>query len=309
MQIGIVGLGHTGSNVAHRLHRAGYRCVVFDKRQQAVEALAREGALGFGSAEELVMSLPQPRVVWLVLPAEAVGSAIELLAPHLEPGDTIVDASASHYHDDIRRSNDLAPKGIHYVDVGMSGQNGVEHPWCLMIGGETKTVARLAPMFDAIARGGAPARSAGPGAPEPPRGYLHCGPAGAGHFVKMVHDGIERGLMETYAEGFNILQRANAGARASRASAKSVQHPEFYRYDFDVPAIAEVFRHGSVIQSYLLDLAAAALSHDPELSAWGERAAELGAGRWALMAAIEESVPTPILASAVAKRFASRTRS
>jgi 6-phosphogluconate dehydrogenase len=305
MQIGIIGLGRMGSNVAHRLHRAGHHCVVFDKRHEAVEEAAREGALGFASAEEVVMSLRHPRVVWLMLPADAVGPTLDVIAPHLEPGDTVIDAGGSHYHDDIRRSHVLRESGIHHVDVGVSGRDGAEHGYCLMIGGEEDVVVHLEPIFEALAPTPAARRTSTTEAVHEPAtlGYLHCGPAGAGHFVKMVHDGIQRGLMEAYAEGFNILERANVGATlGGRTGPPPLRHPEFYRYDFDVAAIAEVWRHGSVLQSFLLDVAAGALSGPPDVPRWGDRVADLGAS-WALKAALDESVPAPTLASAVAKRL------
>src|SRR5579883_1874245 len=312
MQLGMIGLGRMGSNMVERLLRAGHTCVVYDARPEAVQALAALGAVGAVSPGELVERLDRPRAIWLMLPAAAVDRMIEALIPRLDAGDIIVDGGNSHYHADIRRAAALAPRGIHYVDVGTSGGiQGRERGYCLMIGGESEAVRRLEPIFQALAPGVAaalrtPGRERVGGTAE--QGYLHCGPAGAGHFVKMVHNGIEYGLMAAYAEGFNILRHADAGTRARAADAETtpLSNPDYYRYHFDLREIAELWRRGSVISSWLLDLTAEALLADPELAAFSGRVADSGEGRWTIAAAIDEGVPVPVLSSALYERFASR---
>jgi len=312
MQIGIVGLGRMGANIARRLMRDGHRVVVQDIAPEAVTALAAEGATGTGTLSALVAALQAPRAIWLMLPAGVVDETVAALMPMLEPGDTVIDGGNSHHRDDIRRAALLADRGVHYLDVGTSGGVwGLERGYCQMIGGEAEVVARLAPVFASLAPGaGAAGRSPGrQGAPGPEeQGWLHCGPAGAGHFVKMVHNGIEYGLMAAYAEGFNILRHADAGLRGTTADAETapLADPEAYRYAFDLPAIAEVWRRGSVISSWLLDLTAEALHGDPDLSDLQGRVSDSGEGRWTLRAAIDEGVPATVLSAALFARFTSR---
>ena len=312
MQLGMIGVGRMGGEMVRRLLRGGHQCVVYDRSAEAVAALAREGAAAAGSVAELVSLLDVPRTIWLMLPAAAVDTAIGTIASLLAPGDTLIDGGNSHYHDDIRRSRELAGRGIAYLDVGTSGGVwGLERGYCLMIGGEGEAVARLEPLFATLAPGGdAVARSpARAGARTPAElGYLHCGPSGAGHFVKMVHNGIEYGLMAAYAEGFNILRQANAGKEGREADAETapLRHPEFYSYDFDLAEVAELWRRGSVVSSWLLDLCATALHESPGLDGFAGRVADSGEGRWSVTAAIDEGVPAPVLSTALYGRFASR---
>jgi 6-phosphogluconate dehydrogenase len=312
MQVGMIGLGRMGASMVRRLLRGGHACVVYDVSAAAVEALAREGATGAASVEDFAARLAPPRVVWLMVPAAAVDATLDALIPRLAAGDVVVDGGNSYYRDDIARAARLAPRGLHYVDCGTSGGVwGLERGYCLMIGGEAEVVARLDPLFRTLApgRGAAaptPGRLARRGTAE--EGYLHCGPHGAGHFVKMVHNGIEYGLMAAYAEGFNILRHANVGRRSRAVDAETapLRHPEFYQYDFDLAAIAEVWRRGSVVASWLLDLTAAALAVDPALERFSGRVSDSGEGRWTLDAAIDEAVPAHVLAAALFERFSSR---
>jgi len=312
MQLGMVGLGRMGANMVRRLVRGGHECVVFDRSPVAVAALAQEQATAATSLRDLVAKLRRPRAVWLMVPAAAVDATLDDLAPLLEPGDVVVDGGNSHFEDDLRRASALAGKGIEYVDVGTSGGVwGLERGFCLMIGGGAAAVKRLDPVFRTLAPGAGDApRTAGRvqagGTAE--QGYLHCGPGGAGHFVKMVHNGIEYGLMAAYAEGFGILRAANVGTRAREGDAETtpLARPERYRYDLDLPAIAEVWRRGSVIGSWLLDLTAAALAADPALAKFAGRVSDSGEGRWTIRAAVDEGVPAPVLAAALFARFSSR---
>jgi 6-phosphogluconate dehydrogenase len=312
MQIGMVGLGRMGGNMVRRLMRSGHECVVHDRSEAAVAALAKEGATGAASPAELVRKLDAPRAICLMVPAAVVDGAIDSLAPLLSPDDTLIDGGNSHYHDDIARANRLGGAGIHYVDMGTSGGVwGLERGYCLMIGGEAEVVKRLDPVFAALAPGrGEIPRTAGRekrgGTAE--QGYLHCGPIGAGHFVKMVHNGIEYGLMAAYAEGLNILKKANVGQadHAKDAETTPLRHPEHYRYDFDIADVTEVWRRGSVIASWLLDLTAAAFAANPELETFAGRVADSGEGRWTIAAAIDEAVPAHVLTAALLERFASR---
>ncbi len=312
MQVGMIGLGRMGANMARRLMRGGHACVVHDVSTEAVSALVREGAAGASSLAELAARLARPRVVWLMVPAAVVDATLEALVAQLAAGDVVVDGGNSHYRDDIERAGRLAASGIHYLDCGTSGGVwGLERGYCLMIGGEAEVVRRLDPLFAALAPGAAsgsrtPGRERRAGSAE--RGYLHCGPHGAGHFVKMVHNGIEYGLMAAYAEGLNILRHAGVGRRGHRADAETapLRNPGGYRYEFDLADIAEVWRHGSVIGSWLLDLTATALAGDPALERFAGRVSDSGEGRWTLEAAIEEGVPSHVLAAALFGRFSSR---
>jgi len=313
MKIGMVGLGRMGANMSERLLAAGHDVVAFDRHPEKVEALASKGATGTGSLDELVQKLAPPRAIWLMVAAAGVDATIAALAPLLARGDAIIDGGNSHYRDDIRRAQALAAAGdIRYVDVGTSGGVwGKDRGYCLMIGGDAEVVQRLEPIFAALAPSvdAAPRTPGRSGPPAPAeQGYLRCGPSGAGHFVKMVHNGIEYGLMAAYAEGLNILRGANAGSekRAVDAETAPLQEPELYQYDFDLRDIAEVWRRGSVVASWLLDLTAAALVDDPTLGGFSGRVSDSGEGRWTLKAAIDEGVPAPILSTAVAERFASR---
>jgi 6-phosphogluconate dehydrogenase len=315
MRIGMVGLGRMGGNMARRLMRGGHSCVVFDRDPEAVEALAGEGASGAASLAVLVSELPRPRVVWMMVPAAVVDDVVEELMPLLRSGDVVVDGGNTHYREDIRRAGKLAAEGIHYVDVGTSGGVlGLEHGFCLMIGGEPGIVAALDPVFTTLAPAGgirdATAEPGGSAASSAPSGYLHCGPHGAGHFVKMVHNGIEYGLMAAYAEGFNVLRHADAGLEGRHADAETapLSDPALFQYRFDVAAIAELWRHGSIVSSRLLDLTAAALAADPGLDRFSGRVSDSGEGRWTLQAAIEEGVPAFVLSAALHSRFASRGR-
>jgi 6-phosphogluconate dehydrogenase len=312
MKLGMIGLGRMGSNMVRRLLKAGHECVVFDRSKEAIEAMTREGAVGAASLEELVTQLPQPRAIWLMVPAAVVDGAITELAPLLAAGDTLIDGGNSYYVDDIRRAKQLAADGLHYVDVGTSGGVfGLERGYCQMIGGAPGPVKRLKPIFAALA----PPMASSP--PTPGRegkggtaelGYLHCGGAGAGHFVKMVHNGIEYGLMAAYAEGLSILRHANAGAKAREVDAETtpLRDPDLYRYEFDLGDIAEVWRRGSVITSWLLDLTAQELLQQPDLAGFAGRVSDSGEGRWTMKAAIDESVPAPVLSAALYQRFSSR---
>ena len=292
MQIAIVGLGRMGANIARRLMRAGHDCVVYDVRPQSVAELTGEGAVGAASLKELAAKLTPPRAVWMMLPAAVVDAAIADLAALLAPDDVLIDGGNSYYRHDMARAAMLKPQGIHYVDVGTSGGVwGLERGYCQMIGGEETVVKRLDAIFAALAPGGDDHASTAE------RGYLHCGPSGAGHFVKMVHNGIEYGVMAAYAEGFNILDNANIGKTAADADAETtpLENPDAYAFDLDVAEIAEVWRHGSVISSWLLDLTADSLRHDPALAAFKGRVSDSGEGRWTIKAAIDEGVPAPVL--------------
>jgi 6-phosphogluconate dehydrogenase len=312
MQLGMIGLGRMGANMVLRLLAGGHQCVVFDRSQKAVEELTQAKAVGASSLADLVKKLDTPRAVWLMVPAAAVDATIADLLPHLTPGDILIDGGNSYYVDDIRRARELAPKGIHYADIGTSGGVwGRERGYCLMIGGEPAVVKHLDPILARLAPGAGdiartPGRAANGGTAE--RGYLHCGPNGAGHFVKMVHNGIEYGIMAAYAEGLGILRSANIGKRGHAVDAETtpLRDPEHYQYDFDLPDIAEVWRRGSVVASWLLDLSAAALVKDPELKGFQGRVSDSGEGRWTIRAAIDEAVPVPVLSSALYERFSSR---
>jgi 6-phosphogluconate dehydrogenase len=311
MQLGMIGLGRMGANMVRRLIRADHQCVVFDRSQDAVNDLVRDKAAGSSSLQDFVAKLAKPRAVWLMVPAAVVDTTIAGLLPHLEAGDILIDGGNSYYVDDIRRAKELKPKGIHYVDAGTSGGIwGLDRGYCLMIGGEAEVVKHLDPIFATLAPGadGTPGTSAGPADGTAAYGYLHCGPSGAGHFVKMVHNGIEYGLMAAYAEGLAVLRSANAGTKQNLADAETtpLRHPERYQYDFDLRNIAELWRHGSVISSWLLDLTAGSLAKDPSLSQFAGHVSDSGEGRWTIEAAIDEAVPVPVLSSALFERFASR---
>ena len=313
MQLGMVGLGRMGANLVRRLMRDGHHCVGTDVGAETVAALAAEGMTGAADAKELVAALDAPRTVWVMVPAgDITERAIAELAELLSPGDTIIDGGNTRYHDDIRRAQELSERGLHYVDCGTSGGVfGLERGFCLMIGGEDEVVSRLAPIFTSLAPGlGTIERTPGrSGEPTPEElGWLHCGPAGAGHFVKMVHNGIEYGLMAAYAEGLNVLHHANAGADAREADAETtpLESPELYRYDLDLAAVAEVWRRGSVVASWLLDLTAAALHDSPALDDYAGRVSDSGEGRWTAIAAIDTGTPTPVLTAALYDRFSSR---
>ena len=312
MQLGMIGLGRMGGNMVRRLMRAGHECVVFDVSPQAVAALASEGAVATTSLEAFVQALRPPRAVWLMVPAALVDTEVDALAGLLQRDDILIDGGNSRYTDDIRRAAALAPRGVHYVDVGTSGGVwGLERGYCLMIGGDDTAVGRLGPIFEALAPGTGsiertPGRDGALSTAE--HGYLHCGPSGAGHFVKMVHNGIEYGLMAAYAEGLNVLRHADAGLAGRTADAETtpLTHPEHYQYSFDLAAITEVWRRGSVVSSWLLDLSAAALVDSPDLARFEGRVSDSGEGRWTIAAAIDESVPTPVLSAALYDRFSSR---
>ena len=312
MQLGMIGLGRMGANMVRRLLRGGHQCVVFDMSPKAVQELTQEKALGASSLADFVKKLEKPRTVWLMVPAAVVDKSIADILPLLEKGDILIDGGNSYYIDDIRRAKELAPKGIHYVDVGTSGGVwGLERGYCMMIGGEPEVVKRLDPIFARLAPGAGdiartPGREKANGTSE--QGYLHCGPNGAGHFVKMVHNGIEYGIMAAYAEGLGVLRSANVGKQGHAVDAETtpLRDPEHYQYDFDLPDIAELWRRGSVIASWLLDLSAAALMKDPELKGFQGRVSDSGEGRWTIRAAIDEAVPVPVLSSALYERFSSR---
>jgi 6-phosphogluconate dehydrogenase len=312
MQLGMIGLGRMGGNMVRRLLRGGHDCVVFDRSAEAVAQLEKEKAVGTASPADFVAKLQRPRAVWLMVPAAVVDATIAGLLPHLEEGDILIDGGNSYYVDDIRRSGELAAKRIHYLDVGTSGGVwGLERGYCMMIGGPADAVRRLDPVFKTLAPGTGglprtPGREKLGGTAE--EGYLHCGPSGAGHFVKMVHNGIEYGIMAAYAEGLAVLHSANIGKqpRAADAETTPLRDPEHYQYDLDVRDITEVWRRGSVIASWLLDLTAAALAHDPALAEFAGRVSDSGEGRWTIKAAIDEAVPVPVLTTALYERFTSR---
>jgi 6-phosphogluconate dehydrogenase len=312
MQLGMIGLGRMGANMVRRLMAGGHDCVVYDRSPQTVDALAGEGATGAASLANLVEKIAAPRAIFIMVPAAVVGSTLEALRPLLAAGDAVVDGGNSHYHDDIARARELASAAIQFVDMGTSGGIwGRERGYCLMIGGDADVVRRLDPIFRTLApgRGDIPATGGREGrASTAELGYLHCGPSGAGHFVKMVHNGIEYGLMAAYAEGFNVLAKANIGKASHEHDAETtpLRHPEHYQYDFDLANVAEVWRRGSVVTSWLLDLTAAALAKSPDLADFGGRVADSGEGRWTLAAAIDEAVPAHVLTAALFERFASR---
>ncbi|MBK6973873.1 MAG: decarboxylating 6-phosphogluconate dehydrogenase [Sterolibacteriaceae bacterium] len=310
MELGMIGLGRMGANMVQRLMRGGHRCVVYDRSPEAVQALVAQGAVGAASLADFAARLAPPRAVWLMVPAAVVSSALADLLPLLQQGDLVVDGGNSHYVDDIARAEALAPQGIDYVDVGTSGGVwGLERGYCMMIGGPPQAVQRLDPIFRTLAPGrGGIAATAGRAGGSAEEGYLHCGPAGAGHFVKMVHNGIEYGLMAAYAEGLNILHHANAGKRERGADAETapLRHPEHFPYDFNLADIAELWRRGSVVSSWLLDLTAGALAKQPDLANFSGRVSDSGEGRWTVLAAIEAGVPAPVLSAALYQRFASR---
>ena len=315
MQMGIIGLGRMGANMALRLLRAGHECVAYDRNTQAVTSLAQQGAQAATSLADLVAKLPSPRAIWLMLPAAVVERVLTDLKPLLQADDIIIDGGNSYYHDDIRRQQELAAVGIHYLDVGVSGGVwGLERGYCLMIGGDQAAVQHLEPIFQALAPGvdtvsrtygreSAPVSNA-------EQGYLHCGPAGAGHFVKMVHNGIEYGLMAAFAEGLNVLHHANVGKQEHSVDAETapLRHPERYQYDFDIAAITELWRRGSVVSSWLLDLTAQVLNADPQLANFQGNVADSGEGRWTVLAAVDEGVPVPVISAALYSRFSSRNQ-
>jgi 6-phosphogluconate dehydrogenase len=312
MQLGLIGLGRMGANMARRLLKGGHDCVVFDMSEKTVADMVKEKATGASSLAELAKKMAKPRAIWLMVPAGVVDKTIADLLPHLESGDIVIDGGNSYYIDDLRRARELAPKGIHYVDVGTSGGVwGLERGYCMMIGGEPGVVKHLDPIFATLAPGRGeiprtPGREKAAGTAE--QGYLHCGPNGAGHFVKMVHNGIEYGLMAAYAEGVAILKAADIGSKAGVIDAETtpLRDPEHYQYEFNLPDIAEVWRRGSVIASWLLDLSAAALMEDPGLAKFAGRVSDSGEGRWTIKAAIDEGVPAHVLSAALYERFSSR---
>jgi 6-phosphogluconate dehydrogenase len=313
MQLGMVGLGRMGSGLVRRLTRDGHHCVGYDRNADVVKSLEGEGITGANSLEEFASKLEKPRTAWVMVPAgEITSQTISAVADVFEPGDVIIDGGNTHYHDDIRHAAELAEKGIHHVDVGTSGGvYGLERGFCLMIGGEDDVVERLYPLFGSIAPGvdSAPRTPGRSGAPSPSEtGFLHCGPNGAGHFVKMVHNGIEYGIMAAYAEGLNIIKNADAGKRVQDSDAETapMEHPEYYMYDIDTSEVTEVWRRGSVIASWLLDLTAEALLESPSLDGFSGRVSDSGEGRWTSLAAIDEGVPAPVLTTALYSRFASR---
>jgi 6-phosphogluconate dehydrogenase len=312
MQLGMIGLGRMGANMVRRLMRAGHQCVVYDVTPQSVQELVKEGATGASSMDDFVGKLATPRAAWMMVPAAVVDKTLADLAGRMRKDDIIIDGGNSYYIDDIRRAKDLQPKGIHYVDVGTSGGVwGLERGYCMMIGGETEVVKHLDPLLAALA----PPIDAAPRTPGREKlggtaehGYLHCGPNGGGHFVKMVHNGIEYGIMAAYAEGLNILRHADVGRQQQAVDAETtpLRDPEHYQYDFNLTDIAEVWRRGSVIASWLLDLTAAALADDPKLAKFAGRVSDSGEGRWTIKAAIDEAVPAHVLAAALYERFSSR---
>jgi 6-phosphogluconate dehydrogenase len=312
MQLGMIGLGRMGANMVRRLIRKGHNCVVFDRSPQAVADLVKENAVGADSLADFVNKLQKPRALWLMVPAAVVDQTIADLLPHLDAGDILIDGGNSYYIDDIKRAKDLAPKKIHYVDVGTSGGVwGLERGYCMMIGGEKQVVQHLDPIFSALAPGSGdisrtPGREKSDGTAE--QGYLHCGPNGGGHFVKMVHNGIEYGIMAAYAEGLSVLRSANVGKQQQGVDAETtpLRDPEHYQYDFNLRDVAEVWRRGSVIASWLLDLTASALVQDPALSNFAGRVSDSGEGRWTIKASIDEAVPTPVLTASLYERFSSR---
>jgi 6-phosphogluconate dehydrogenase len=312
MQLAMIGLGRMGANMVRRLIRGGHQCVVFDRSTEAVQTLAKDGATGASSLDDLMKKLSTPRAIWLMVPAAVVDSTLSDIETAASPGDIIIDGGNSYYIDDIRRANDLKAKGLHYVDVGTSGGVwGLERGYCQMIGGEDEVVRRLDPIFKTLAPGigdipGTPGREKVKGTAQ--EGYLHCGQNGAGHFVKMVHNGIEYGLMSAYAEGLNILRHANVGKKGRTIDAETtpLRNPEHYPYDFNLSDITEVWRRGSVVASWLLDLTASALMKQPELSTFTGHVSDSGEGRWTITAAIDEGAPAPVLSAALYQRFSSR---
>ena len=312
MQLGMIGLGRMGASMVRRLVRQGHDCVVHDTQAEAIQSLTADGATGADSVADLVARLEPPRTVWLMIPAGVVDRALDELTPCLAPGDRVIDGGNSFYRDDVRRARALADDDIHYMDVGTSGGvAGEQRGYCLMIGGERDSVASLEPIFAALAPGaGEATRTPGRQGPhsQAEQGFLHCGPVGAGHFVKMVHNGIEYGIMAAYAEGMNILAHADIGNREQTADAETtpLAEPEFYQYEMDLPEIAEVWRRGSIIGSWLLDLTADALTADPKLAAYDGRVSDSGEGRWTIQAAVDEAVPAHVLTAALYERFASR---
>jgi 6-phosphogluconate dehydrogenase len=312
MQLGMIGLGRMGANMVRRLQRAGHQCVAFDRNAESVKEVARDGATAAVSIDDLVKKLQRPRAVWLMVPAAVVDATLHDLAAKLDAGDIVIDGGNSYYIDDIRRAKELAPKSLHYVDVGTSGGVwGLERGYCQMIGGEKQVVEHLDPIFKSLAPGRGdisrtPGREKVPGTAE--EGYLHCGPSGAGHFVKMVHNGIEYALMAAYAEGLNILKHANAGSRTREVDAETtpLRNPENYRYDFPLADVTEVWRRGSVVASWLLDLTAISLLEQPSLEKFSGRVSDSGEGRWTVLAAIESTTPAPVLTTSLFQRFVSR---
>ena len=312
MQLGMVGLGRMGANIVRRIMNDGHTAVVYDRSPDSVKALAGEGAVGGDSMEDFVAKLEKPRAVWVMIPAAVTGSVVEQLAGLLEPGDIIIDGGNTNYREDIERAAALATRQLHYVDVGTSGGvYGLRRGYCLMIGGETSVVEHLDPLFASIAPGvdAAPRTPGRTGDPSPAeKGYLHCGPNGAGHFVKMVHNGIEYGLMAAYAEGLNVLAHADVGSKSAEHSAEiaPIEQPQYYKYDLDIGAVTEVWRRGSVIASWLLDLTAGALAANPPREGLAGRVSDSGEGRWTVKAAIDEGVPVPVLSASLFARFSSR---
>jgi 6-phosphogluconate dehydrogenase len=313
MQLGMVGVGRMGANMVLRLMRAGHECVVYARRAESQQPLIQAGAKGSSSLQDFAAKLQKPRLVWMMIPAASVDATLEGLLPSLEPGDVVVDGGNSYYRDDLRRSKALTGRGIHYVDCGVSGGVwGLERGFCLMIGGEREVVQRLDPIFRVLAPGvDATTRTPGRdkiGGSTAEQGYLHCGPSGAGHFVKMVHNGIEYGIMAAYAEGLNVLHNANIGLRQHEVDAETapLSDPSLYQYNIDLRDVSELWRRGSVIGSWLLDLTASALLDDPQLKQFGGRVSDSGEGRWTIAAAIDEGVPVPVLSAALFERFASR---
>jgi 6-phosphogluconate dehydrogenase len=312
MQLGMIGLGRMGANMVRRLQKNGHQCVVYDRSAESVKQLAGEGAAGSASLDDFVKKLQKPRAVWLMVPAGVVDATLRELTGKLDSGDTVIDGGNSYYIDDIRRAKELAANGLHYVDVGTSGGVwGLERGYCQMIGGETDVVRHLDPIFKTLAPGKGnvdrtPGREKAGGTAE--EGYLHCGPSGAGHFVKMVHNGIEYGLMAAYAEGLNILKHANAGKtrRETDAETTPLRNPEHYQYDFNLADITEVWRRGSVVASWLLDLTAISLFEQPTLERFSGHVSDSGEGRWTILAAIESTTPSPVLTAALYQRFTSR---
>ena len=311
MQLGMIGLGRMGASMVRRLLKKGHECVVYARRPAAVASLQKDGAIGTASLQEMFSRMAKPRALWLMVPAAVVDQVLGDLAPLVEAGDIVIDGGNSYYRDDIRRGIELQARGVHYLDVGTSGGvAGLERGYCLMVGGEADIFEHLRPIFSALAPGVAaaartPGRKAGTSAEE---GFLHCGAHGAGHFVKMVHNGIEYGVMAAYAEGLNILRNANVGKQTHQHDAETtpLRNPECYQYEMNLPEITEVWRRGSVIGSWLLDLTAQALQKDPELATYGGRVSDSGEGRWTIQAAIDEAVPVPVLSAALYERFTSR---
>jgi 6-phosphogluconate dehydrogenase len=312
MQLGMIGLGRMGANMVRRLQKAGHHCVAFDRNAESVKQVARDGAAAATSLDDLVKKLQRPRAVWLMVPAAVVDATLQELAGKLDAGDIVIDGGNSYYIDDIRRAKELAAKNLHYVDVGTSGGVwGLERGYCQMIGGEKQVVEHLDPIFKSLAPGRGdisrtPGREKVPGTAE--EGYLHCGPSGAGHFVKMVHNGIEYALMAAYAEGLNILKHANAGSGTREVDAETtpLRNPENYRYDFPLADVTEVWRRGSVVASWLLDLTAISLLEQPSLEKFSGRVSDSGEGRWTILAAIESTAPAPVLTASLFQRFVSR---